>query len=107
MENWRLGELKKLLEENDKDEFVRYAIAQEYLKADEYQKAIEAFEILKDMNPNYIGLYYHLGGAQAEIEDFSGALNTYNTGIYIAQSLNDQHALAELMNAKTNLELEL
>lgn len=105
MDNWRLNHLLELSAEDPKDEFVLYAIAQEYVKAEDYPSAIKQFNHLRDINPDYVGLYYHLAAAQIENEDEENALDTYIEGISVAKKLNDQHALGELMNAKTNLEL--
>ena len=107
MENWRLNHLQELLTDDPKDEFVNYAVAQEYLKQENYEEAIKRFEILKAINQDYVGLYYHLAHAQIEADKPVEAMTTYETGITIAKKVGDQHALSELLNAKTNLELGL
>ena len=107
MENWRLNHLQELLKEDPKDEFVHYALAQEYLKHEAYEEAIKRFNLLKTLNPDYVGLYYHLAHAQVEADLPEDAMSTYETGISIAKKIGDQHAMSELLNAKTNLELEL
>lgn len=107
MENWRLNHLRGLLEEDPDDEFVIYALAQESIKLESWDNALEYFLKLKKLNANYVGLYYHLGGLYAELEEKENALKTYKEGIEVAKKLGDHHALSELMNAKTNLELGL
>ncbi|MFT4566783.1 MAG: tetratricopeptide (TPR) repeat protein [Saprospiraceae bacterium] len=107
MENWRLNHLEELLKEDPKDEFVHYALAQEYIKQENYEEAIKRFDILKSLNPDYLGLYYHLAAAQIEADLPEDAMTTYETGITIAKKIGDQHALSELLNAKTNLDLGL
>lgn len=107
MENWRLQKLLDLLESSPEDEFVIYAIAQEYQKGKNLSKAIDTYLKLKKINPQYVGLYYHLAAAYIEDEQNELAMTTYNEGIEVATSLKDMHALSELRNAKTNLEMEL
>lgn len=107
IETKRLVHLKALLEEAPEDEFVHYAIAQEYLKHEAFELAIQWFCVLKDINAKYIGLYYHLGHCLSEIGDPAAAIQIYDEGITIARELSDQHALSELLNSRTNLLLEL
>ncbi len=107
MDNWRINHLFSLLKEDPKDEFVHFAIAQEYNKNEAYDKAIEYYEKLKELNQQYVGLYYHLAATYAEIEEEEKALKTYEEGIIIANALKDLHALSELKNAKLNYEMEL
>ena len=105
MDNWRIDHLKELLANDPNDEFVLYAIAQEYLKYEYVEEALEYFLKLKEKNPDYVGLYYHLGGLYKDIEEPDKATETYAEGIAIARKLGDQHALSELLNAQTNMEL--
>lgn len=107
MDNWRINHLKEMHQEDATDEFVIYAIGQEYLKLEKFEQAIEYFELLKSINPQYVGLYYHLAAAHVGREDFVNALKIYDDGIRIATHIKDLHALSELKNAKLNLEMEL
>lgn len=103
----RLEQLKKMLAEDPNDGFIRFAIAMEYKNLDMLDKAIKEFNDLKKLDPEYVGLYYHLAACYSEVEDFDNAIIIYNEGIIIAENQKDQHAKAELMNAKVNLEMEL
>ena len=107
MDNWRVKQLEEMIAQDSKDEFVLFALAQEYGKSEDYPKAISYYVKLKQINPNYVGLYYHLAAIYSLIDNSSEALEIYNQGIIVAQELNDQHALAELKNAKMNFELGL
>ena len=107
MDNWRIEQLTDLHKQDPDDEFVMFALAQEYFKSDEYDKALAFYLLLKKKNEDYVGLYYHLGALYTEMDQHAEALATYDEGIQIAQKLEDFHALGELKNAKTNLELGL
>lgn len=105
MDNWRVNHLMSLLKEDPKDEFVLYAIAQEYVKLEQPEEALVYFLRLKETNNEYIGLYYHLAALYTDLDEPVKAKETYDEGITIAKSLGDHHALSELMNARTNFEL--
>lgn len=103
----RLDQLKGLLENDPEDSFVLFALAKEYENLESFDTAIDTYEKLRSVDPNYVGLYYHLGGLYAELDNPETALDIYTTGIQIAEKQVDLHALSELKSAKLNLELEL
>lgn len=105
MDNWRLDHLKGLLKEDPKDEFVIYALAQEHTKLEQLEEALACYKDLQAINSDYVGMYYHLAALYIELEQDAEAKATFEQGIEIAKRLGDQHALGELMNAKTNFEL--
>lgn len=99
--------MKSFLEDDPKDTFVLFALAKEYEKLNVLKMAIETYEKLKQVDPDYVGLYYHLANAYVLVSDKENAAKTYEDGIEVAKKLADFHALSELHNAKTNFELEL
>lgn len=103
----RIDQLKALLAADPEDSFVRFAIAMEYKNQGDINEAIRIFIDLKSRDPEYVGLYFHLGKCYEEDESLDMALNIYQEGIDIANKLNDTHARSELMNEKMNLELEM
>ena len=102
----RLTMLLEMLQEDPKDSFVLFAIAKEYEKQS-HELAIEHYVKLKKIDPDYVGLYYHLGKAYEEINQLDNAIETYTEGINIGKKQADFHAISELNTAKTNLELEM
>lgn len=105
MDNWRLDHLKGLLREDPKDEFVLYALAQEHTKLEQLDEALACYKELQAVNSDYVGMYYHLAALYIELEQDEDAKGAFEQGIEVAKRLGDQHALGELMNAKTNFEL--
>lgn len=103
----RLQQLLGYLEDQKDDSFILFAIAKEYESMEEYEKAEERYKYLRSVNPKYVGLYYHLGQLQEELEKQDEALVTYVEGIAVAKDIKDQHALSELQSVKTNLEMGL
>lgn len=106
MTNPRLQQLLELFKEDEKDEFLLFALAKEYEKAGQLEEALTYYLKLLEVNENYVGTYYHLAKLYEKREAPDKALSIYNKGIEITRKLGDQHALSELMNAKMNLEIE-
>lgn len=103
----RLTQLLTMLKEDPKSSFIIFAIAKEYEGQNEIEKAINEYNKLKSIDPNYVGLYFHLGNCYKELEEKDKAISTFDEGIKIANELGDHHALAELKNEKVNLEMDL
>ncbi len=99
----RKAMLLQMWENDSKDDFVCFALAKEYEKEDDLAKAKSYYEMLKNNNPEYVGLYYHLGKLLEAQEQFSSAFSTYKEGIAVAKKIGDQHALSELAAAKLEL----
>eukprot|EP01037_Dinobryon_pediforme_P007143 gene7143-7211_t len=78
------------------DPFLKYALATEYLRINQTDKALEYYEDLTANHPNYTGTYYHLGKLYEALDRKDDALKTYETGIKITREQKDNHALSEL-----------
>ena len=103
MKSTRLQQLFHFLENNPKDSFVIFAIAKEYEKMEDKDKALEYYLRLKNNEPDYIGLYYHLGKLYEQLGKIETAFFTYKEGMEIAKKAGDQHAYNELAGAKLYL----
>ena len=103
----RMEFLKSCLEKDGEDSFVRFALAKEYENGGQLEEAVRQYLILEQNDPDYIGLYYHLGHAYAELGKLEEALMTFDRGIEVARKMHDQHALSELLNARTNVAMGL
>ncbi len=96
MSNTRLEQLFTFLETSPKDSFVLYAIATEYIKLNDADKAIFYFEELLAGKPDYVGAYYHFGRLYESLGRKEEAIETYQKGMLVAKQANDYHALSEL-----------
>lgn len=105
-QNNRIQQLETLLAEDENDSFIIFALAKEYEKLEELEKATEILESLHSKDPNYVGLYYHLGTLYHERSLTEKAIQICQEGIDICKSLGDLHALSELQNLKMNIEIE-
>ncbi len=107
MDSSRLDKLKNFLESSPNDSFLLFAVAKEYETLGQLDQALKFYRDLKEKDPEYIGLYYHLAMLYEKIQEDMLALDTYKEGIALAKKAGDFHALSELNNAKMNLELIL
>lgn len=102
----RIEQLLEFLKESPNDNFLRYALAQEYVKAGDKQTGYNYYFGLLNDDPDYVATYYHLGKLYESDEENEKALATYAQGIEVATKIGDQHSLSELQSAKLELEME-
>ena len=92
----RLQQLMALWQASPTDAFLLFAIAKEYEKAGDEAQALLWYERLREADPAYVGLYYHLGRLYERLGRLQDAIDTYCTGMRVAQQAGDQHSWAEL-----------
>src|ERR1700733_1497181 len=92
----RLEKLLEFIKSEPDDPFLKYALATEYLRINQTDKALEYYEDLINNHPNYTGTYYHLGKLYEALNRKDDALKTYETGIKITREQRDNHAFSEL-----------
>jgi tetratricopeptide (TPR) repeat protein len=102
----RLQHLLQLAENAPKESFILFALAKEYEGMGDEDHALKYYLKLKEADPGYVGLYYHLGKLYEQLEDTPKALDAYRQGVDVARTAGDMHALSELNGAKMNLEIE-
>lgn len=96
MSNKRLEQLLGFLADGSKDPFIKYALATEYAKIGDYEKALSYYNNLVDNEPLYVGTYYHLGKLLEQLERKEEAISIYEKGMSVANKVGDRHALSEL-----------
>lgn len=101
----RIQQLLEFLEKEPDDPFTLYALALEYQKADP-GKATYFFDQLLSAHKNYLPTYYHAAAFFADMGNIGKAKEIYETGIALAISDQNQHALKELKNAYLNFQFE-
>jgi tetratricopeptide (TPR) repeat protein len=96
MEMNRLAKLLEFIQNEPNDEFLKYALATEYLRLNETDKALSYYEDLVNNHPNYTGTYYHLGKLYEALNRKDDAVRIYEKGMEITKQKRDNHAFAEL-----------
>lgn len=99
----RIARLQQFLQENPADSFVNHALALEYIKVGELDKARSIFIALLERDPGYVGSYYHLAKLMERLEDVPGAIQWYEKGMEEAKKAGDNHAFGELRGAYEEL----
>ena len=100
----RLKVLLDFLDTDPDDAFTRFALASEYRKQGDRERARELFEGLIRDRPDYVGTYYHLGKLCEDTGDTPRAIEVYGAGIKVAERQKDFHARAELQSALLEAE---
>lgn len=98
MQNDRLEKLLEFLKNEPDDEFLKYALATEYLRLNDTEKALFYYENLVTKHPDYVGTYYHLGKLYEALSRKDDAISTYEKGMITARKMRDNHALSELQS---------
>jgi len=92
----RITQIQKFLEESPDDCFLKHALALEYIKVNDYEKARQFLEENLHHHPEYIATYYHLGQLLEKMDLPENALAVYEAGMKQAREAGDQHTLSEL-----------
>ena len=104
--NSNIATLVNRVKSDPKDSFSKFALALELIKTQRNESAIVFFEDIIHNDPNYIGVYYHLGQQYFLIGDNKKAIAVYNKGIEVTTKLKDNHARTELETALITLQIE-
>ncbi|MES2425958.1 MAG: tetratricopeptide repeat protein [Bacteroidota bacterium] len=96
MEINRLDKLLEFIKNEPNDEFLKYALATEYLRLNQVDKALGYYEDLVNNHPQYSGTYYHLGKLYEALNRKEDAVKTYEKGMEITKAKRDNHAFSEL-----------
>ena len=95
----RLEKLKAFLKENPEDNFIRHAMALEYIKTGHDEKARQLFEDILNQQPSYVGSYYHLAKLLERIHKTDEAIRVYEKGMAEAKKAGDDLSFRELRGA--------
>ena len=99
----RLESLNKMLESNPDDLFLHYALAMEYLSAEEDILAAEKLEWIKSNAPEYLALYYQLAKLYEKMNEQEKAITIYELGIEVAKQQKETKTMNELRSALEEL----
>ena len=81
------------------DAFLKYAIALEYIRLGNNTEAEKQFELFLRDFPDYLPTYYQAAKFWEETGNTEAAIDTYNKGIELARTNNDNKTLNELKEA--------
>lgn len=102
MNNERLEQLLKFYQDDPKDPFNLYCLANEYKNHDPDKALIHYSKLLKE-HPDYLPTYYHAAELYIDKDEIDLAEKVIDDGIELAIKLNDTLALRELRNQLDDL----
>jgi Tfp pilus assembly protein PilF len=99
----RIEKIIEMLNTSPKDSFLNHALAMEYIKIGNTESATNLLKEVLEVDPNYVGSYYHLAKLYEAANETSMAISTYENGLVAAQKAGDRHAFNELRSALDEL----
>lgn len=103
----RKAQIFEFLKASPKDDFLNYALAQEFIAEGNDTEAEKLFAQLLEWHPDYVATYYHLGKLLERKEEKEKAMEVYRAGIEKAKEKKEQHSLSELQSALLELEYDI
>ncbi len=105
-EQQKIQKLALNIKKNPKDSFSKFALALELLKREQVTKAILLFESILKQEPDYLGVYYHLGKLYQQTGNVQKAGELFTKGIQLAEEKNNSRTKSELSEAFETLKIE-
>ena len=99
----RIEKIVEFLAQQPQDNFLRHALALEYIKIGEELKAKDLFIEILTQYPDYIGSYYHLAKVLEKLALREEAIVWYEKGMAAAKLAKEDHAYRELQSAYEDL----
>lgn len=99
----RIDRIQEMLASNPTDQFLRHALALEWIKIGNDAEARGLFEAILTEDPTYIGSYYHLAKLLERVGETTAAIEWYEKGMAAAKAVKDQHSYNELQSAYEDL----
>ncbi|GAB2544790.1 tetratricopeptide repeat protein [Spirosoma aerophilum] len=103
MNNDRIQQLIRFVQEEPNDPFNIYALAMEYITG-QPEQAKTYFDQLLLQFPDYLPTYYHAAAVYAELDERERSTELYEKGIELAKAQGKQKTLLELQRAKQSFE---
>jgi Tfp pilus assembly protein PilF len=103
---WFMDRIEKLLgflDQQPNDNFLRHALALEYIKIGNDEDAKALFIAIVTQTPSYVGTYYHLAKLLEKMEQTTEAIGWYEKGLEACKLAGDKHAYSELQAAYEDL----
>ncbi|MEL6497366.1 MAG: tetratricopeptide repeat protein [Planctomycetota bacterium] len=91
-----IEQLEGILANDPDDAFMQYALALEYAKIREHDKAVASFDRCLAIDPSYCYAYFHKAKTLEDAGNADEAIATLETGLGIARETGDQKALGEI-----------
>lgn len=91
-----IAQLEKLLTLEPDDAFLLYALAQEYAKLDEHDKAVDYFDRTLAADSEYVYAYFHKARSLEALDRIDDAKTCLTLGLEVAKRVNDAKGISEI-----------
>jgi predicted Zn-dependent protease len=92
----RIAMLTEILEQSPNDAFARYGLALEYSNGGQTDRAIEEFQKLLSVHPDYTAGFFMCAQTLAKADRMNDAKKMLTDGIASARRTGNSHALSEM-----------
>ena len=99
----KIRRLASWISSNPGDSFSKFALALELLKNNQPDKTLVLFESIRRQDPEYAGLYYHLGKLYQAMDRLDDAESCFRDGLEITRRQEEPQMTTELDEALTQL----
>ncbi len=99
----RIEALRSILEASPDNCFVRYGLAQEYVKGGDDIAALDEFARILEIDATYQAAYYHAGKAYQRLGRLNEARAVFERGVEASIANGNAHARSELQAAIAEL----
>lgn len=103
----KIKQLAQQIKKNPGDSFSKFALALEFRKEGQLKNARILFEDILNNDPDYVGVYYHLGKLYELQDRLDDAKSIYKRGIPKAEQQNKVRTKSELKEALQNVQIEI
>jgi tetratricopeptide (TPR) repeat protein len=95
----RLEALKSMLQQDPKNSFVRYGLAQTLANMGRLEEAAQNYRELMEANPDYVAAYFHCGQTLEKMGRIDDARTIYEEGMSACTRTGDMHTRSEIQAA--------
>lgn len=92
----REEKIRSMLVAEPNDGFLNFSLAMELQKHERWDECLAQFDRLIEVDPNYVGAYFHKGKTLASIDRVGEARVELQRGIDKAAEVGDLHAKGEM-----------
>lgn len=103
----KIKQLARQIKNNPGDSFSKFALALEFRKEGEFKNARILFEDILVQDPDYVGVYYHLGKLYEALDRLNDARDLYQKGIKVAAEQEEARTEKELKEALQQLKMQI
>lgn len=92
----RIEQLRKLVQAQPDDPFSHYGLGLEYMKLEQFDEALAAFDHAIALDANYVAAYLQKAQAELKLNRREQAGETLRSGMTAARNAGDNHSADEM-----------